>query len=420
MTISPRPMPPDHLDEAAVRGELTRVFDICRDCRRCVDRCVTFPTLFDRIGSTGSDEAGMLTPADQDAVVDTCHGCGACRTDCPYAPGLHPAGVDIPTLMVRAVAMRRANGQQSRRDRRAAFWLSSAPRSIATVTSGRSVLTRLVSTLTGLSAARRAGRPAATRLSVWSARRPAGVGAEPSPVTIVPTCLVEFQRPDVGRDLIGLHERAGVACDVASFRCCGAPSYQAGDLRRFRRAASRMVAALDDRAVAGAAIVVPEATCADVIRRRYPEVLSGPALDRVLAAVTGPVEHLGRIGIGRAADDPVRPIGPVPERVVHSAAPAGRHDAESAAVVDLLAAVGCAVTVTEHGIGGAGPWGLRAANDATAADAMAALLSTATNSGATVITCGDVRVPLVGDDTRTPPVLHPIEILARAVGADPG
>ena len=416
-TISLRPVPPDHLDEATVRAELTRVFDVCTGCRRCVDRCGTFPMLFELIGSTRTAEAGMLTPADQDAVVDSCHGCGACRTDCPYAPGLDPAGVDVPTLMVRAVAMRRATGQQPRRDRRTALWLGVAPRTISAVTTSRPLLRRVVSAVTGLSARRRTGHDSSTRFSVWSARRTRDAATGAGSVTIVPTCLVEFQRPDLGRDLVGLHERAGVGCEVAPFRCCGAPAYHSGDLRRFRRTARRMVASLAERAAPGASIVVPEATCADVIRRRYPEVLAGPAIDRVVAAVVGPVEHLGRIAVRSAGEFPGRAVASPPERIVHRTAPVGPLDGETAAVVDLLGSLGCAVTVTGLGAGSSGPWGLRAANDTNATMAAAALAAAATVTGAAVITSGDVHIALLGDSgAESPVVLHPVEILARTLG----
>ena len=228
-TISLRPVPPDHLDEATVRAELTRVFDVCTGCRRCVDRCGTFPMLFELIGSTGTAEAGMLTPADQDAVVDSCHGCGACRTDCPYAPGLDPAGVDVPTLMVRAVAMRRATGQQPRRDRRTALWLGVAPRTISAVTTSRPLLRRVVSAVTGLSARRRTGHDSSTRFSVWSARRTRDAATGAGSVTTVPTRRVEFPRqwldgPGQGRgdagggqlsgELLGLGESSHVPADI--------------------------------------------------------------------------------------------------------------------------------------------------------------------------------------------------------------
>ena len=41
-------------DQASLDRELTRVFDICAGCRRCVSLCGAFPTLFDLVDETGS------------------------------------------------------------------------------------------------------------------------------------------------------------------------------------------------------------------------------------------------------------------------------------------------------------------------------------------------------------------------------
>jgi len=40
---------PNFHDEAKLEKELERVFDICQGCRRCVNLCTAFPTLFDLV-----------------------------------------------------------------------------------------------------------------------------------------------------------------------------------------------------------------------------------------------------------------------------------------------------------------------------------------------------------------------------------
>ena len=72
MTITYDPHHPQYLDEADVRGELTRVFDLCQGCRMCVDLCGSFPTLFDLVDRQADPDAPRLTPAEQDGVVDEC------------------------------------------------------------------------------------------------------------------------------------------------------------------------------------------------------------------------------------------------------------------------------------------------------------------------------------------------------------
>ena len=40
---------PSFYDEDTLLAELERVFDICHGCRRCVNLCQSFPTLFDLV-----------------------------------------------------------------------------------------------------------------------------------------------------------------------------------------------------------------------------------------------------------------------------------------------------------------------------------------------------------------------------------
>ena len=75
MTITYDPEHPKYLDEADVRGELTRVFDLCHGCRQCIELCTSFPTLFEMIDRHDDHDAGRLTPAQQDQVVDECFQC---------------------------------------------------------------------------------------------------------------------------------------------------------------------------------------------------------------------------------------------------------------------------------------------------------------------------------------------------------
>ena len=64
--------------------------------------CTSFPTLFDLIDRHDDHDAGRLTPAQQDQVVDECFQCKLCFVNCPYTPGRDELAVDFPRLMLRA------------------------------------------------------------------------------------------------------------------------------------------------------------------------------------------------------------------------------------------------------------------------------------------------------------------------------
>ena len=54
MTITYDPKHAAYLDEADVRDEMTRVFDVCDGCRRCVTLCSSFPSLFEMLDGIGA------------------------------------------------------------------------------------------------------------------------------------------------------------------------------------------------------------------------------------------------------------------------------------------------------------------------------------------------------------------------------
>jgi len=57
-------------DEGAVDKELERIFEICHGCRRCVNLCTAFPTLFDLIDASSTLEVDGVAKADYRKVVD--------------------------------------------------------------------------------------------------------------------------------------------------------------------------------------------------------------------------------------------------------------------------------------------------------------------------------------------------------------
>lgn len=117
MTTTHDPKHPLYTDEADVRNELARVFDVCNGCRRCVQFCTSFPTLFEMLDGFDDHDAGSMTPAQQDQVIDACFQCKLCYLNCPYIPELHDWSVDVPRLMLRADAMKFEQGHTSTRSK---------------------------------------------------------------------------------------------------------------------------------------------------------------------------------------------------------------------------------------------------------------------------------------------------------------
>ena len=55
---------PDFWDQAKLEKEMERTFDICHGCRRCVNLCTAFPTLFDLVDESSTMEVDGVDKKD--------------------------------------------------------------------------------------------------------------------------------------------------------------------------------------------------------------------------------------------------------------------------------------------------------------------------------------------------------------------
>ena len=86
-------------------------------CRRCFNICDSFPTLFDLIDNSPSEELHDVKSEDFKAVVDGCTLCDMCyMTKCPYVPP-HEFNLDFPHLMLRYRAVEMKKHEVSLADR---------------------------------------------------------------------------------------------------------------------------------------------------------------------------------------------------------------------------------------------------------------------------------------------------------------
>ena len=108
---------PDFYNEEELFSEMDRVFDICHGCRRCVNLCTAFPTLFDLVDDGTTGELDGVEKNKLWEVVDRCYLCDMCfMTKCPYVPP-HQWNVDFPHMMLRAKAIKYKKGETNFRDK---------------------------------------------------------------------------------------------------------------------------------------------------------------------------------------------------------------------------------------------------------------------------------------------------------------
>jgi len=429
------PRDPLYLDEADTRLELARTFDVCGSCRQCVSLCGSFSSLFDLLdrpgaNAAGTSDAGSMTPAEQDGVITACSQCKLCAIGCPHTA---EQNVDVPRLMLRAAAMRADVGLTSWRDQLTAQIAGRSTGvgrvgSVAAPLVNRvvnaepdSLVRRIASRVTGVSAVRLLAPYARERFTTWFAQRPKIVLGDPQgKVVVLPTCIVDYHEPDIGKDLVKVYERNGIECELSGVRCCGAPWLQAGDIDRFADIADSNVEQLADEIRAGAEVVVPQPTCALVLTRDYVDHVTTAErrVDAELVAerTFGAAEYLMRL---HRADDTVLDTdfdGRVARAVTYHVPCHTRAQEAGFAGRDLLQLTGARVR-TVHGCSGAnGIWGLSAEHEAASSEQAAQLAARlgVTDDRLVVGDCHRANTTIVEQSGGV--VVHPLQALARAYG----
>ena len=306
---------PEFLDRQALDHELTRVFEKCHDCRRCLPLCPSFPALFQAV-DTHEQEASQLTSAERTEVVDNCFQCKLCYNHCPYHPP-HDWEIDFPKLMSRAklvqakedgIPLSEKAGQQQ--DLLGSMSCRTAPLTNAAF---RFAPVRwLMEKLTGIDRRWLMPRYESKPLSRTLGRVGVAAAASAQRAVIYGTCFVEYSEGETGRAAFDVLRHCGVAAEYFYPGCCGAPFLHGGDLEQAKSAARKVTAALLPYVQQGIPIVVPGPTCSYQIRREYPELLDSDEARAVAARTYDLGEYLWMLrGEGRLPKTFVKPLGKV-------------------------------------------------------------------------------------------------------------
>lgn len=431
MTTIYDPKHPQYLDEADVRAELTRVYDLCHGCRLCFKFCTSFPTLFEMIDRHDDQDAAKLTAAEQDQVVDECFNCKLCYVNCPYTPDMHEWAIDFPRLMLRADAMLVATGKHSARSRltTAGMARTDLVGKAATTTAalankvieapGGSLVRKVVAKVTGVSATRLLPPYARQRFSTWFRKRSKPAIADPqAKVTVFPTCLVEYQDARVGRDLVRVYEHNRVECDLSDAGCCGAPWLHSGELDKFTEVATANVRRLADEVRRGTDIVVPEPTCSYVLKQDYRDYVGGPDAELVAEHTYDAAEFLVKLHKDEGTSLETEFPGETVSAITYHAPCHLRAQNIGFKSRDLMRLTGAKVKVVQQCSGTDGMFGLKAENEWISVPIAKKLAGEIAKAGGEIVT-GDCSLANVAitEQTGSAPS-HPLTVMAKAYGLD--
>ncbi len=292
-------------DEEDLFKELERVYDICHGCRRCVNLCTAFPTLFDLVDESSTMEVDGVAKEDYWKVVDKCYLCDMCyMSKCPYVPP-HEWNVDFPHLMLRAKAQKFKNGQTKFRDKLlsstdALGKLASIPVVVQTVNAvNKNKATRkLMDSSLGIHRERelpeytsktfRSNAKLATGIVETKGER------TPGKVAIFTTCYVNYNEPDIGNDLLKVLEHNEIPTVLLQKEaCCGMPKLELGDLDSVERLMKINIPSMVELARSGYAIMTSVPSCTLMFKQELPLMFPNNEDVRAVAdAMFDPFEYL--------------------------------------------------------------------------------------------------------------------------------
>jgi len=407
-------------DAKTLSEELTRIADICHGCRRCFSLCPSFDVLFKGLDVTEVDgEVDKLPARVLDDFVDLCYECKLCLPHCPYIPP-HRWHVDIPHLVLEARRVRKeARGLPLRErmlsnpDRLGRLSAPMAP--VANFVNSLPVVRWAMEKTFGISARKDLPRFVGETFTAWFRRRPkpALAGESVAKVVFYPTCSVEWNRPEIGQAAIQVLEKNRVEVVVEYPRCCGMPYFDVGDVPAAVEARGDVVAALLPWVEKGYTVVTPGPSCSLMIKKEYPWLGGGDAVERVGKATRDLLEFLMELK-GRGALLTEFPAAP--KSIAYHLPCHLKVQNIGFKSRDLLALTGATVTMVEKCSGHDGTWAMKAEYFDESMKVGQKLFDGLAAAKADVVASD---CPLAGVQIRQGmgvPVLHPIEVLRNAYG----
>jgi Fe-S oxidoreductase len=422
------PLDPIYLDPVATRAERDRTFQACSDCRICVRLCPSFRSLFSMVDAydDGADDVTVLTDTEHQRVVDECYQCKLCYVVCPYVPEREQELViDFPRLMLRSLAIQEREGKVStsakllaRTDLQGKIATAFAP--VVNSVNHVGLARGLMEKVTGIARDRLLPTFAKVRFTKWFRDRNAPVITDPrATVALFPTCLVEYQDPEIGKAAVSVYERNGIACEVPEGQiCCGMPWLDAGAIDKFREHAAKNVAVLALSVRTGHDVVVPQPTCAYVLKKEYPDFLGTPDATLVAEHTFDTSEYL----MARHRESPLDTEfdGTTYESILWHAACHYRAQQIGPKSKQLMELTGAQVSMVERCSAIDGTWGLRAENLEMARRVAKPLMDRVRESEDQLVV-GDCHLAntAITEATAKAPS-HPMQVLARAYGLGDG
>ena len=435
------PQDPRYFDEADLLSELKRAFQICHECRMCVNYCGSFPDMFSRIDrdieKRGAEGAELLDNQDFASVTDHCWQCKLCYIKCPYTPdeGASEA-LDFPRILVRERAQRAQREGIPLVDR-----LLGEPQLIGQLGSGsvapianfvttQRLLRKVQEKTTGISAEFPLPPMADETFLSWFRRHePSTSAGQAGEIVLFPTCYGDYNVPHVPAAATRVLEHNGYRVFYpeggedgpaellgAVPTCCGLPNLDGGDIEAARRKIAHNVALLLPHVRAGRKVLVAGPSCGMMLKKEWHEYVPLPEVREVAAATLDVLEFLVVLGREKRLNRSFpRSLGKV---AYHAACHLRAQKIGFPGMRVLNVVPGTEVRMVEECSAVDGTWGMKARHYATGQKYAQKLVRGVESGGdapdVVLSDCSLASLRIAHETGRR--ILHPIEAVAHAYG----
>ena len=284
--LSYNPNDENYWDADALQKEITRAFELCHGCRLCFKYCSSFPALFAAVDANDGD-VRQTAQETVDRVVDHCFQCQLCYVNCPYTPGEeHEFQLDFPRLLMRIKAQRVKKTGLAWREKmfRDPVKIGERAKPTASIANWANTVRplRVIAEKTlGIHRDKQLPQFHGETFADWFRKdAPQGSG-ENGAVVLFNSCFVNYNGPDIGRDVVEVLARNHLRIQLGGVACCGMPALDAADIDFAKAQARKNVEALYPLVEQGLPIAVVNPTCSLMLRREYPELLAIPGEDEL-------------------------------------------------------------------------------------------------------------------------------------------
>jgi glycerol-3-phosphate dehydrogenase subunit C len=312
--LDPVPKQPPAVDPNAERfwdardleSELRRTFEVCHNCRMCVNYCGTFPDLFARVDraieTDGAVGAESLDAAAFESASELCWQCKLCYVKCPYTKDEgHEWMLDVPRLLMREKANRARRNGVTLQDTvlgepQVLGRMTAGPMGrVANIVNANRLVRRTMQAIAGIAADFPLPPFGETTFDRWLAKHDPIEGAGTrGAVALFATCLADYNFPRIGACATRVLEKNGWSVTRPSQTCCGMPNLDGGDVDAARAKARANVSSLVRELDEGRTIVVLQPTCGYMLRKEWPDLLGTDDAGRVATAAVDVMELLDR------------------------------------------------------------------------------------------------------------------------------